>query len=262
MRKIFFLSVLMLAANWLQAQFSTVKFTPPTFTAEDEVVFTIDLTGSGMAGKTEAFIWIWANEGAPGYDLINGLTNGGDWGNSKPEAKMTNKGGNVWEFKFTGTTLFGVEPGKLKHFQFLVKSKDGSSKTDNSPSFLFDPIVFSPVPFRVFPGRLGVDDVATVYLHQALAPSIAEQRMTPKTVTVKLFDDGGVQIGTAKTWNVKSEANGVFSYSFIPSLAWTIPAGKTAGKFTYRFDGTGKDDNGNNITVTGATSEKVIEILK
>lgn len=262
MRKIFFLSVLMFAVNWLHAQAPAVTLKPSSFTAEDEVTLTIDVTGTKMAGKTDAYLWIWCNAGAGDpYKESDGLTNG-TWTGSKPAAKLISKGGNIFEYKFIGTVMFGKEPGQLKHFQFLVKTIDGGTQTDNTAVIPFEPIVFVPVPFRVFPNKLGEDDVATVNFHQSLAPTTAEQRMMPKTVTVKLFDAGGVQIGDEKTWNVKSDGNGVFSYSFIPSIAWSIPAGKKAGKFSYRFDGLGKDATGNTVTVTGTTSEKTIDALQ
>lgn len=254
---------MLFCVNWLQAQFNTVQITPGTFTAEDEVTFTIDVSSvPALAGKTDLYLWIWANGGnPPGYTETNGVTNG-VWGGSLPAAKFTNKGNNVFEYKFLATTMFGLEPGKIKHFQFLLKTIDGSAQSSNSPTYAFEPIVFIPVPFRVFPNRLSPSDVTTVYFHQDLAITIAEQRMTPKTVTVKLFDDADQQIGTDKTWNLKAEGNKVWSYSFIPNISWTIPAGKKAAKFSFRFDGTGKDVNGNNITVTGTTTEKNIDALK
>ncbi|QEC41655.1 hypothetical protein [Pseudobacter ginsenosidimutans] len=263
MRKIFILTVSLLCANWLQAQFNTVQFQPKTYTAEDQITFTIDVsTVASLAGKTDLYIWLWANDNAPGYTKVDGVTNGGVWGSSKPEAKMTNKGNNIFEFKFLPTSMFGFEPGKLLHWQFLVKNQDGTAQSGNSPNYVFEPIVFIPVPFRVFPNKLSPSDVATVYFHQDLATSVAEQRMTPKTVVVSLYDEGGTQIGTAKTWNLKAEGNQVWSYSFIPNIAWTIPAGKTASKFTFRFDGTGKDVNGNNVNITGTTTEKNIDALQ
>lgn len=261
MRKIFFLALMLICANWLQAQ--TVEVTPKTFTAEDEVTFTVDVsTVPALAGKTELYLWIWANGGSPaGYTETNGLTNG-VWGASLPAAKFTNKGNNVFEYKFTGTAMFGLEPGKLKYWQFLVKTIDGGSQSGNSKNFDFEPIVFTPVPFRVFPNRLSPSDVTTLYFHQDLAPTVAEQRMTPKTVSVTLYDQDGIKIGDVKTWNLKSEGNKVWSYSFIPNLVWTAPAGKIPSKIGFHFDGTGKDVNGNTVTITGTNSEKTIEALK
>lgn len=266
MRKIFFLFAMLLTVQFLHAQFdyrAATVFKPKTFTAEDEITFTINVTGTPLEGKADLYLWIWSNEDAAGYTLINGITNGA-WGASLPEAKMTNKGNNMFEYRFLPTSMFGVEPGKLLHFQFLIKTIDGSAKISeqNSPKFLFEPIVFIPLPFRVFPNRLGASDVTTVYFHQDLAPTVAEQRMTPKTVTVKLYDETNTQIGDTKTWNLKAEGNKVWSYSFIPNIVWTIPAGKTAAKFSYRFDGAGKDINGKDVSVTGTTTEKNIDALQ
>lgn len=254
---------MLFCVNWLQAQFNTVKITPKTFTAEDEITFTIDVsTVAALAGKTDLYLWTWANGGSPsGYNEKDGLTNG-SWGASLPAAKLTNKGNNIFEYKFIGTAMYGLEPGKLKYWQFLVKTVDGSAQSANSPNYDFEPIVFTPVPFRVFPNRLSASDVATLYFHQDLAATTAEQRMTPKTVKVTLYDQDGIPIGDVKVWNLKSEGNKVWSYSFIPNIAWTIPAGKTVSKFSFHFEGTGKDVNGNTVNVTTPETEKNLDALK
>lgn len=261
MKKIFFLAIMLAYASWLQAQ--TITITPNTYTAEDEVTLTIDVSSvASLAGKTDLYLWIWANGDNPsGYTLTNGLSNG-VWGASLPAAKFTNKGNNVFEYKFTGTSMFGLEPGKLKHWQFLAKTIDGSGQSPDSRKYEFEPIVFTPVPFRVFPNKLSASDVTTLYFHQDLAPTVAEQRMTPKTVSVTLYDQGGIKIGDVKTWNLKSEGNKVWSYSFIPNFVWTVPAGKIPSKLGFHFDGTGKDVNGNTVNITGTNSEKSIEALK
>lgn len=263
MRKILFVVGCLFTVSLLQAQYNTLVFKPATFTAEDEITFTINVSGSGVDGESELYIWTWCNKDAgDAYPGKDGSTNT-DWGNAPAAAKMTNKGGNVFEFKLTGTVMYGLDPGKLKHFQFLIKNKNGSKKTaDDSPKYAFDPIVFVPAAYRVFPGKVGAGDMANLYFHQDLATSVDEQRMTPKTVTVALYDQSDAMVGQPKTWNLVSEGNKLFSYSFIPNFSWTLPAGTVLKKFTYRFDGTGTDAQGKPIAVTGTTNEKPIDALK
>lgn len=260
MRNIFLLIAGLLLVTGISAQ----TFQPATFTAEDSVTITVDVTGTKMAGQTEAYIWIFAYKtDNPADGANNGIVNG-EWGSSGPLAKMTNVGNNKWQFGFTnGTTLFGKTPGELRFgFGFLVKNKGGSLQTNDYAGFKFDPIVFIPSAYRVFPGKLGASDVVNLYFHQDLATNVNEQRMTPTTVTVALFDNANNPIGQPKTWNLTNEGNKVYSYSFIPNFSWTIPNNTMVKKFTYRFDGAGRDTNGNPVTVTGTTNEKTIDALK
>ncbi len=263
MRKIFLMAGCLLMTALAKAQFNTITFKPAVFTAEDNVTFTIDVSGSDVAGESELYIWTWCNKEADpaNYPGKDGITNT-DWNSAPAIAKMTQKTGNIFEFSFTGTSMYGLDPGKLKHFQFLIKTKNGSKKTADSPKFPFDPIVFIPSAYRVFPGKVGVSDMINLYFHQDLATNSDEQRMTPKTVTVTLYDQSDAVIGQPKTWNLLSEGNKVWSYSFIPNFAWTIPNNTTVKRFTWHFDGTGVDANGKPVPVTGTTNEKTIDALK
>src|SRR3954464_4184670 len=170
-------TIMMLLCVAVVAQAQNPQFTPATFTAEDEVTMTIDVSGTPMAGQPEAYIWIWANPGGVG-PAPNGTVNG-DWTNSTPAAKLTAAGTNKWTFKFTGTTLFGLAPADLHDFGFLIKAKDGSKQTSDYKPFSFDPLVFIPTMLRIFPSKVDKDDVVTLNFDQSLGTSVNEQRMTP-----------------------------------------------------------------------------------
>ncbi len=45
---------------------------------------------------------------------------------------------------------------------------------------------------RIFPARVGKNDVVSLYFHQELATTINEQRMQPVSVTVEVFDNNDV----------------------------------------------------------------------
>ena len=227
-----------------------VTFSPSTFTAEDQVTLTVDVTGTPLAGQSEAYIWIWANPGGVG-PAPNGVVNG-DWGNSSAAAKMTSAGTNKWSFTFTGTSLFGVTAGELHDFGFLVKAKNGSSQTPDFKPFLFDPLIFQPAKLRVFPSKVGRDDVVTVNFERSLGTSTDEQRMTPASVSITMYDETGTAVGSVLTIPTSKKADNIWGASFIPSNSFTPTAGHKLKRFTYHFNGTVLTPTGGTQTVSSA----------
>jgi hypothetical protein len=60
MRKLFLLFIMMaFAFVKVSAQ---VTFSPASFTAIDSVTVTVDVSGTPMAGETEAYLWIFSNQ--------------------------------------------------------------------------------------------------------------------------------------------------------------------------------------------------------
>lgn len=260
MRKIILLWAFVVASFCSFAQFNTMQFSPATFVGDDEVTFTIDLSGTSLAGETDLYIWAFCNSGSTDgqYPSKDGITNTA-WGNSPDIAKLTNIGGNKWSYTFTGTDLFLLTPGQLKYFQFLIKTKTGSKQTGDSPKFNFAPVEYVPSTYRIFPSRSDKDDAIRIFFYQNLATDLVEQRMKPLSATVTLYNDATV-IGTAVTIPLTEIGDKLFSTSaFIPSIAWTIPADAT--KITYVINGTSFDTNGNQVNVSGSVQTKTFDIL-
>ncbi|MBL0272706.1 MAG: hypothetical protein IPQ06_06435 [Chitinophagaceae bacterium] len=257
MKKLLFSIFLISAGLTVNAQNPT--FSPSTFTAEDQVTLTVDLTGTGMAGAAQAYIWIFSNPDLPGG--ADGITNG-SWGNSSAAAEMTNVGTNKWSFTFTGTTMFGQSPAQLKSFGFLAKKKDGSSQSPDYKPFFFDPLVFVPTMLRIFPAKVGSDDVVTMNFDRAYGVSVNEQRMTPVTATVTMFDETGAQVGSPLNVTVRSTASTIWSASYIPSISFTPGAGHKLAKFKYKFNGTLLDPSGATITVSSSETEIIFTTMQ
>lgn len=259
MKKLLLYVLTMVAAFVANAQ--NPSFSPAVFTAEDQVTLTVDVTGTGMAGATEAFIWIFSNQPPPSTSRDrNGIVNG-VWSNSDNAAKMVAAGTNKWSFTFTGTTLFNLSPAELKEFGFVVKSKDGTKQTGNFEFFKFEPLVFIPTVLRVFPARVGKQDVVQVNFDQSLSDVVNEQRMTPTTVTVTLFD-GTTQVGAPVNLPVtKAEGKRWIAY-FLASRTFSISASTRVTRFTYQFNGTVPDVNGAPAAVSSSVGEGVFTSAK
>jgi len=239
--------MLLLAMSAVKAQNPT--FSPAVFTAEDQVTLTVDVTGTNMAGATEAYIWMW---GSGGDSPLNT-----SWTNSPETAKMTSAGTNKWKFTFTATILWGRPPVDLTTFSFLVKKKDGSAQTPDFANFPFDPLVFVPTMLRVFPAKVSATDIVTVNFDRSLGVTANEQRMTPVSATITAFDDATTpaQVGSPITVTVRPLATNIWSATFDPKTRFTPASGRKLKSFKYKFNGTTLDVNGATITVSSSETE-------
>lgn len=265
MKKLIFFLLLAVASftGWAQ-----VTVTPVGFTAIDEVTIEIDATGTGMAGETEAFIWIFSNPDIPAnqqatYPGRDGVVNG-QWGNSSESARVTRISGNRWRFKFIATDMFNLTPAQLKQFGFLLKSKTGGKQTPDYKPFVFEPLIFTPTTFRTFPQKVGTTDVATVNFDQSLATSINDQRMTPTSATIVLYNDAVPAQAVGTIANVPVRKNGsIYSATFYPQQTTiTLPSGTALHSFKYKFNGTVLDVNGAPQNVSTAETEVIFSNLK
>ncbi len=249
MKKFLLSTIFSLCTLWAFAQ---VTFSPASFTAEDEVTITLDVSNTPLAGMNDIYIWAFSNDGVGGGKdaIVNG-----QWGNSSEAAKLTKIATNKFTFKFIATTLFAQSPAELINFGFLAKTKDGSKQTQDFKPYKFDPLVFSPSQFRIFPSKLDQTDMATVYFHQDLATDQNLQRMFDVKVTITFFDGAGNQFAQRANITAKKESDKLYSYSFIPEKLITLPAGTTLSKFSYQFSGNIKDATGTNVVTTAPVVE-------
>ncbi|HEV7783601.1 MAG TPA: hypothetical protein VGO58_20155 [Chitinophagaceae bacterium] len=252
MKKLIYFICLMVAGYTGSAQ--NPVFSPSSFTAQDQVTLTFDVTGTPMAGATEAYLWLWGNAG------VSPLNS--NWTNSPDAARMTAAGTNKWSFTFTATVMWGLPAAALQNFQFLVKKKDGSAQTGDQGPFNFDPLIFAPTMLRIFPSKIGADDIATVNFDRAYGVTPNEQRMTPATVTITMLDDTGTQVGAPLTAAVTKVGDTRWAKSFIPSLTFTPATGRKLTKFKYKFNGTLLDPSGATITVTSSEAEVTFTLMQ
>src|SRR5205085_6439979 len=219
-----------------------------------------------LAGEPEVYIWIFANGSITPADAQypprDGITTNTEWGNSPAAAKFTHISGDIWSYTFTGTELFGLTPGQLKHFQFLVKTKTGNKQTSDSPKYPFAPVSYVPAIYRLFPSRMDQDDAITIYFYQNLSTDIVESRMSPLTVTVTVYDATNNVYGSPMDFPLTALGQNLYqAKTFIPSYAWSVPAGTMLSKFTYTVKGTYYDTNGATINVAGPTNSRAFDVL-
>jgi hypothetical protein len=257
MKTILYSLLLICCATVAEAQ--NPSFSPASFTAEDQVTITIDVTGTNMAGATEAYIWIFSNPDIGGGN--NGIVNG-EWGASSNDAKMVSAGANKWTFTFTGTILFGRPPAELKSFGFLLKKKDGSAQTPDYKPFAFDPLVFVPSMLRVFPAKVSENDIVTVNFDRSHGATPTEQRMQPVSATITMYNEDGDPVGDPLTINVRVFAPNIWAASFNPAASFTPGAGHSLNKFKYKFNGTVLDPNGATISVSSSEAEVSFTAMK
>jgi hypothetical protein len=238
-----------------QTSGAVVTTSPSSFTAEDVVTITVDVSAVGnLVNKSPLYMWTW-NPGNP-------APGNGDWTNSNEVRKMTNVGPNKWSVTFKPTDFYGKPPSEITKIEFLVKAKDatGDLKT-NDIAINVDPLIYIPTVFRTFPKFVSKNDVITAYLDQTLAADVATQRMEPSSVEIAIFN-GGTQVGTTQMVSLKSEGNKIWSYTFFSPSLFSLAANATVNKLTFKFKGTVKDVNGNNTPAESPVFEKGLDDLK
>ena len=165
MKKILFLISTVLAGTFSFAQTATVS--PSSFTAEDQITITFDLTNANFgAPGDDVYIWGFV-PGCCGSPLND--QNGFGFGNSNPAAKCTRVGNSkIFTYTLTPTTYMQKTAAQIgAQFGCLAKNQNGSKQTQDF-NFPVDPLTFTPSVFRPFPSKFTQDDVVTFYMDKNL----------------------------------------------------------------------------------------------
>jgi hypothetical protein len=256
MKKILF-SILTIATAFIanaQTSGAVITTSPSSFTAEDVVTITIDVSAVGnLVGKSPLYMWTW-NPGNP-------APGNGDWGNSNEARRLTNVGPNKWAITMKPTDFYGKPPSEITKIEFLVKAKDGSGdqKTDDL-KLNVDPLVYTPTAFRTFPKFIGKSEIITGYLDQNLAADLASQRLSPTSCDVILVN-GSTVVSTINL-PVKNEGNKVWSVTLFPIATFSMSPTQMADKIRFKFKGTMLDVTGAPQPAETPVFEKGLDDLK
>jgi len=212
-----------------------VTFQPASFTAEDKVTVTIDVTGTPMDGKEPAYLWSWCQKN--GSFTANSKTNGSAWQNSSEDNKFTKIAKNVWSISFKPTEFYGVQPSELDEIGIIAKTKDGSAQTSNAYGKI-DPLVYTPAVFKIFPANFTENDIVTIIYNQNL-----EKNADAKTVkevyvytacNIKRADGSSAEwqyqkadwgdVGNTNALKFVSQGNGIYTLTLSPRQFYAVKA--------------------------------------
>ncbi len=147
---------------YAQTSGAVVTVEPSSFTAEDQIKITVDVSAVGnLAGVEPLYLWAWIPN-------VSDAPNG-QWTNSNENQRMTREAANVWSFTLVPSEFYSQPPGRIRQMGLLVKAKDGTGDLKTDDIILsVDPLEFSPSVFRTFPARFTQDDIVTIYYDQKL----------------------------------------------------------------------------------------------
>lgn len=269
MKKILFLIATVLTCSFAFAQ--TASVSPSSFTAEDQITITFDLTGQALgSGGEDVYIWGFV-PGCCGSPLND--QGGFGFGNSNPLAKCTRIGTTQkFTYTLTPTTYMNKTAAQIgAQFGCLAKNQNGSRQTQDF-IFAVDPLTFTPSVFRPFPSKFTQDDVVTFFMDKNLlnASKIALKAATEVYVYTDIdykkpdgstgffqvsqycepLDMGSGDFYTGQTTvadnvalKAKDFGNGLFGWTILPSKFFRIgdagprfpPAGSIITKIKVHF---------------------------
>ncbi|MDD2277504.1 MAG: hypothetical protein PHD06_01235 [Bacteroidales bacterium] len=164
-----------------------VSTIPEEPTATDEITLTVKFTCPEYEqwGVEDIYLWVWTDKTDqpsglpdmfPGADDVQPLNGLGDqaWKNSNPYLKMEKIGDNTYQYVFTPTIMFKLNPSDLRSMGFLCKPKDGGGYGDPDMKTEDQELVFKSLTFiedlgRTFPATVSANDIITIYFNQKIA---------------------------------------------------------------------------------------------
>jgi len=247
------------AANAQVCNAVIVKTSPEEPTAVDEVTLTVEFTCPEYSawGTEDIYLWVWSPKqgepvGLPDMfpDATNvPTTNGtGDrpWQNSNEFLKMTKIGTNKYQYVFTPTVLFKLNPSDLRSMGFLCKPKNGGGygdpdKKTNDQEIKFKSLEFLDELGRTFPATVSAEDIITIYFNQGVADNAAFAAFDGNlfmTITAYNDNDAAGQATVLPGRKVMKGNIPEHTFTLIPLRHLDVsglPQGKKVNKLKYIF---------------------------
>lgn len=212
--------------------------TPPSFTAEDEVTITVDVTGTTLAGYTgDVWIWSWISKGCPAN--CDAPTNIDPAGEKTAKALMTRVKADVYSITIVPSIFYARPPSEIQEIGLKLKtlSWGDGKQSDKDVLIKVEPLVFTPKVNRIFPTKVTKDDVVTLYLDQAEAPTPdLKYALDDFKVTVTAYDESNAQIGKMENVAMVNAGSGLHYTRIIPSFSFSS---NKVHSIKYRFTNTG-----------------------
>ena len=217
----------------------TYTVSPPTFTAEDNITITVDVSNTTLKDYSgKVWMWAWIAEGCSSSCDAPTNVNPANDENAK-DAEMTRdpENANKYSISLVPSDFYGKAPSEIKKMGFKLKSADwGDGKQSDSDVVLnVEPLIFVPKINRIFPTKVTKDDVVTLYLDQTQALNLdLKYAITDFTVTVTAYDDEDALLGTLEDVDVVNAGNGLHYLRIIPTFNFESA---NVNSIKYRFTG-------------------------
>ena len=248
--KYYFSVILTLVSFWSFGQVVTTS--PSSFTGQDQVKISIDVTGTAVDGIEPLYLWTWSPAEPPGGN--------GSWNSSNESMKLTKEANNIWSITMIPSQYYNVSPAKISQIAFLVKAKDGSGSPEKKTKDLsvpVDAVTYKDTVTRVFPTKFTENDVVAFYYNRALDKNTSMKALGADDIymyaDVKVKNAAGAetnyqyaiapktQVGTKDVLKATNVSGDLFRLRMIPRKFFNIPDGETIMKIRVQFrskDGT------------------------
>jgi hypothetical protein len=216
----------------------TYTVSPPSFTAEDEVTITVDVTKTTLKDYTgDVWMWAWISDGCPtGCDAP---TNVDPAGAAQNDALMTRVAPNVYSISIVPSVFYNKPPSQIKRIGFKLKtiSWGDGKQSDSDVLITVEPLIFTPRINRVFPTKVTKNDFVTLYLDQSVATNLDLKYSTDDfSISIKAYN-GTTEVGSLDNVNTVNESPGLHYLRILPTF--TLEA-QDITSIKYRF--TSKSD--------------------
>lgn len=245
---------------------------PAIFLPNEEVTLFFDVSGTDLDGVSDLYLWSWGPS-----DPAQG---NGEWANSPDHMALTQVEGNVWSFTMTPTTFYGQEAANVKKIFGLIKTKDGSQKTDDFKEENGNAIVL-----------YDIGNLATVISEFRPLNFRANRPLTIMLNANRAFADGGGSTGQLvgqqpamhsgiNGWQsvvdaasdpktlAKDLGNGYFKIDLTPADYYGVDPSTKITAINYLFNNNGdwsasaRDEGGNDFTAVPVDPNAVLVIEK
>jgi hypothetical protein len=227
------------------SQKPTLKTSPSDVDALTEnVALIFDVTGTALEGINDLYIWSWSNDIKSGPTEMLLCYNGqsGDWGNVSEIAKLTHVAGNLFKIQLpltvtrdkgivtfsTISDLFGFteNPGGLKAFGFLLRTKSGSSQASGD-DFKLVPLAFEESLFRTFPSSVSNSDIVSLYYNMNLSTNPKMLISKEIGVSISFLDSDGHVVIRKNNIPTTIARKNEYSISFLTEKLAVLPSNKS-----------------------------------
>lgn len=235
-----------LSSVYLEGYSQSVTTDPPSFTPDDEVTITFDLSNSSLANYADdLYLWTWILNDDLTPKGPDAPTNVNPAGAGQEAAKLNRSSENpdIYTITFVPKDFFGVSSTEIPTIGVIAKGRDwGDGQTQNFYLDLLPPVFASPV-VRIFPTQFTSEDIVTIFYDANLEEDAAMKAagdyylyvtIEGTDVNGGLLDPDDYLLPIDSNTKLTSIGNGRYRITFIPDRFFALNAGDSITKILYR----------------------------